>query len=87
VSAAFGLLRRQAAFLRLLALHPSLTRAEYQAIAGISYNTARADLADLSARGLIARVGASSATRYALTKAVPLAPGADRSLDQSLIGC
>lgn len=59
-----GLLRRQADFLRLLTIQPSLTRADYQSLSGVSYNTARADLAELLTSGLIIRVGASTRTRY-----------------------
>jgi hypothetical protein len=59
-------MRRQAFFLSILSMHPSLTRADYELLAQVSHNTAARDLADLLARGLIVRLGNSSSCRYCL---------------------
>ncbi len=61
-----GLMLRQARLLALLAARPSLTRAGYQALAGISRGTAQKDLDQLLAAGLLVRIGRSRACRYAL---------------------
>jgi DeoR/GlpR family transcriptional regulator of sugar metabolism len=61
-----GLMRRQAYFLSLLAAHPSLTRRDYQKLAGISHTTASQDLAELLAAGLIVRHGSARSCRYSL---------------------
>ena len=59
-----GLPRRQANFLALLQVRSSLTRREYQLLAGISHVTAARDLAELLEAGVIQRTGAARATRY-----------------------
>jgi predicted HTH transcriptional regulator len=61
-----GLPYRQAWFLTLLRVRPSLTRSDYQALTKISPNTAQADLARLVEAGLIERVGAGPSSRYTL---------------------
>jgi predicted DNA-binding transcriptional regulator YafY len=68
-----GLQRRQANLLSLLAVTPSLSRADYQQLCGISHNTAARDLAELLAARLLARIGAGPSSRYYL----PLAENAD----------
>lgn len=62
-----GLPARQARFLCLLAIRPSLTRADYQRLMPVSYSTAKRDLAQLFAAGLIIRIGRTSMRRYALS--------------------
>lgn len=61
-----GLSHRQAKLLALLRVRPSMTRADYEALTGISPNTAQADLAELIEAGHIERVGAGPACRYTL---------------------
>jgi len=61
-----GLMRRQAYFLSLLSAQPSLTRRDYEKLAGISHTTARQDLAELVAAGLILRHGSARSCRYSL---------------------
>ena len=61
-----GLMHRQACLLSFLTLSPSLTRAQYMSIAGISHNTAARDVAELLAAGLIRRVGRGPSSRYCL---------------------
>ena len=70
-----GLPRRQANLLAALASLSSLTRREYQAVAGICHTTAHQDIAELLTSGLIVRLGAARACRYALP--VPLPPAAE----------
>jgi poly-gamma-glutamate capsule biosynthesis protein CapA/YwtB (metallophosphatase superfamily) len=59
-----GLPYRQAQFLSLLAVRPTLTRADYQFAAGVSRETARKDLDELLRARLILRLGDSRAIRY-----------------------
>lgn len=61
-----GLPARQTQFLCLLAARPSLTRADYQHLAGISPRTAKRDLTDLVDRGLVLPIGGGRTRRYAL---------------------
>ena len=61
-----GLPRRQAMLLAALTRHPSLTRRGYQVLAGIGHRTAQRDLAELTAEGLLVRLGRARAARYAL---------------------
>ncbi|HLQ33894.1 MAG TPA: hypothetical protein VK457_14510 [Chloroflexota bacterium] len=61
-----GLPYRQTHFLCILAQRPSLTRADYQRCARISHNTARKDLAELAAAGLVRPVGHARSRRYTL---------------------
>jgi len=65
-----GLPRRQANLLAALAHHSSITRREYQTLAGITHTTAERDLASLVAAGLVIRLGLSRACRYALPDSV-----------------
>lgn len=64
-----GLPRRQARFVALLAVQPSLTRVDYQTLAGISRNTAQHDLEELVATRLIRRLGRGPSCRYCLVSA------------------
>jgi predicted HTH transcriptional regulator len=68
-----GLQRRKATLLAALAHHASLTRREYQLLAGISHTTARHDLAELITNSLIVRLGSARASRYGLPPA-PASP-------------
>ena len=61
-----GLMDRQARLLSMLAVRPSLTRAGYQKLAGLTRGTAHKDLQELVAAGLIERLGSSRSARYAL---------------------
>ena len=61
-----GLPKRQARFLLHLAQTSSLDRHDYQALTGASHSTARRDLAELLAVGLVRRSGVGRATRYSL---------------------
>jgi len=61
-----GLSYREAWFLTLLYVRPSLTRADYQAATGVCANTAQVDLAQLVNAGLVVRLGAGPACRYSL---------------------
>jgi hypothetical protein len=60
-----GLPARQTHFLCLLAARPSLTRADYQRLVGISHKTAKADIANLVAQDLVVPIGAGRTRRYA----------------------
>ena len=62
-----GLPKRHATFLLHLSLVPSLDRADYQSLTGVSHTTAKHDLRALLAAGLIARSGSGRAIRYSLT--------------------
>ena len=61
-----GLMHRHACLLSFLALNPSLTRAQYMDVAGISRNTAVRDLRELRRLGFIRRVGHGPSSRYCL---------------------
>jgi uncharacterized protein YjbJ (UPF0337 family) len=61
-----GVSYRQADFLSVLTVRPSLTRADYQALAHVSANTAQLDIAELLAAGLIVRRGAGPSSRYCI---------------------
>jgi hypothetical protein len=61
-----GLMHRHACLLSFLRLNPSLTRAQYMDVAGVSRNTAARDLALLRRLGLILCVGQGPASRYCL---------------------
>ena len=54
-----------------LARCPSLTRCDYQVLAGVSEATALHDIAELMASGHIKRLGEARATRYCLAGARP----------------
>ncbi|MBV8429626.1 MAG: hypothetical protein JO244_00565, partial [Solirubrobacterales bacterium] len=60
-----GLPARQTQFLCVLATRPSLTRADYQRLVGISVKTAKADIADLIGQDLVVPIGAGRTRRYA----------------------
>lgn len=62
-----GLPARQTRFVCLLAARPSLTRADYQRLLRVSYATAKRDLADLVAAGLVLPLGRTRTRRYALS--------------------
>jgi DeoR/GlpR family transcriptional regulator of sugar metabolism len=62
-----GLPARHAHFLCLLAARPSLTRADYQRLLCVAYATAKRDLAELAATGLILPLGSTRTRRYALS--------------------
>ncbi len=66
-TSSWGLQRRHANLLAALARQPSLTRREYQLLAGISHTTAQQDMAYLVAAGHIVRLGSARASRYALS--------------------
>lgn len=61
-----GLIRRQAYLLVYLERHSSITRPIYQVLAGIAHTTARRDLHELVAAGLIVRLGSTRSARYAI---------------------
>lgn len=74
-----GVSERQAQFLASLTIRPSLTRADYQALTGVSANTAQQDIAELVAAGYVLRVGGGPASRYCLLDKLPfIAPPARR---------
>ena len=64
-----GLPRRQVNLLMALARQPSLTRREYQLLAGICHTTAHQDLTELLGARLIVCVGKARGCRYALSVA------------------
>jgi Fic family protein len=58
-----GLPARQAQFLCLPTARPSLTRADYQRLIGVSHNTAQRDLAELAAAHLVREIGKARGRR------------------------
>jgi len=69
-----GLPARQTQFLCLLAARPSLTCADYRRLIAVSYRTAKRDLAELRAAGLVYPLGHACSRRYALGPAALIAP-------------
>ncbi|MBV9121308.1 MAG: hypothetical protein JOZ39_11430 [Chloroflexi bacterium] len=67
-----GLLPRHTHLLCLLAVEPGLTRADYQRYCGVSFPTAKRDLADLARRGLVMPCGSARARCYSLGPAARL---------------
>ncbi|HEY8693543.1 MAG TPA: helix-turn-helix transcriptional regulator [Chloroflexota bacterium] len=67
-----GMPGRQVRLLRQLALTPSLTRLDYQTLVGISHTTAKQDLTELLAAGLIDRYGRGRSCRYSLSAQFPV---------------
>jgi hypothetical protein len=65
-----GLPTRQANFICLLVDRPSLTRADYQRLIGVSYATAKRHLAELCALGWIDSHGTTRSRRYSLNPAL-----------------
>jgi len=61
-----GLPKRWATFLLKLSIAPSLDRLDYQALNAVSHTTAKHDLAELRAAGLIVRSGRGRGTRYSV---------------------
>ncbi|GEM_PF-3103777 len=61
-----GLPKRCATFLLHLSVAPSLQRVDYQVLTGVSHTTAKRELSDMLAAGLIVRAGRGRATRYSL---------------------
>jgi len=70
-----GLPRRQAQFLCLLAVRPSLTRADYQRLLLVGQRTAKQDLAQLRGARLILPLGRGRDSRYTLGPAALITPG------------
>jgi len=69
-----GLPARQTRFLCLLAVRPSLTRADYQRLMAVSPNTAKREVAQLVAERLIVPFGTTRTRRYGLSPLALISP-------------